>query len=115
MKFWYSVFVGTLIFGIVYLAFPPKAFAESIATMPNKGGGKIVLTNEICKMEGKTYSSLNRAYNYTSEGYSSEGCYALEDDTVIIVWNLNGKAQRMRYAADDFTLVKRKQSGGTQI
>lgn len=115
MKSWQVALGAIVVFVAVYLAFPPKAFAESIATMPNKGGGKIVLTNEICKMEGKTYSSLNRAYNYTSEGYSSEGCYALEDDTVIIVWNLNGKAQRMRYAADDFTLVKRRQAGGTQI
>ena len=115
MKSWKVALGAIVVFVAVYLAFPPKAFAESIATMPNKGGGKIVLTNDTCNMEGKSYPNLNRAYNYTSEGYSSEGCYTLEDETVIIVWNLNGKAQKMRYAVDDFTLVKRKQRGGTQI
>jgi hypothetical protein len=114
MKFWYSVFVGTLVFGLVYLAFPPKAFAESIAQMPNKGGGKIVLTNEICEMAGKTYKNLNRAYNYTSEGYGSEGCYTVEDETVVIVWNVQGSPQTMRYAASNFTLTKQR-SKGTQI
>lgn len=99
---------------VAIIMFSPPAKADSIASMPNKGGGKIVLTNEVCKVEGKTYSNLNRAYNYTSEGYSSEGCYTVEDDTVVIVWNLNGKPQKMRYAADDFILTKRR-SGGTQI
>lgn len=87
--------------------------AESIATMPNKGGGKIVLTNESCKYEGKTYSSLNRAYNYTSEGYGSEGCYGVEDDTVLVLWLVNGKPQRMRYSLDDFTLTKKSKGYGT--
>lgn len=89
------------------------ASAESIATMPNKGGGKIVLTNEVCKVEGKTYSNLNRAYNYTSEGYGSEGCFTVEDDTIVVIWNLQGTAQKMRYPADNFIILKKSKSYGT--
>jgi len=88
------------------------AVADTIASMPNKGGGKIVLTNEVCKLDGKTYSTLSRAYNYTSEGYSSEGCFYVEDETVLVVWKgPNGQPSRMRYPAENFTII-RKSSGG---
>jgi len=88
--------------------------AEAIATMPNQGQGKIVLTNEVCKVDGKTYSSLHRAYNYTVEGYGSEGCYAVEDDTVVVIWKKSdGGSQRMRYSLDNFTMTKK--GGGTRI
>ena len=93
---------------VAIIMFTPPVKAESIASMPNKGGGKIVLTNEVCKLGNKVYSELNRAYNYTSEGYGSEGCFMIEDDTVVIVWNLNGKAQKMRYPLDDFSLTNKK-------
>lgn len=114
MKPWQIALGAIVVFGAVILAFPSKVFAESIATMPNKGGGKIVLTNEVCKYAGKTYSNLNRAYNYTSEGYGSEGCFHLEDDTVVILWDVSGTAQKMRYSANDFTVIK-KSSGATRI
>ena len=85
------------------------ASAEAIATMPNQGQGKIVLTNETCKVDGKTYSSLSRAYNYTVEGYGSEGCYAVEDETVVVIWKKSdGSSQRMRYPLDSFTLTPKK-------
>lgn len=90
--------------------------AEAIATMPNQAQGKIVLTNEVCKYKGKTYSALNRAYNYTSEGYSREGCYHLEDETVVVIWKMDNEAKQMRYPVENFTLIKRNNtSGGTQI
>lgn len=95
--------------------FTPNAKAEAIASMPNKGGGKIVLTNEVCKYGEKTYSKLNRAYNYTDVGYGSEGCFYIEDETVVVIWSLNNKAEQMRYPAENFTILKRKQTGGTQI
>ena len=80
------------------------AQAEAIATMPNNANGKIVLTNEICKFKGKVYDSLRRAYNYTEQGYTSEGCYAIEDETVVVVWDSGNK---MRYPAANFTLTNR--------
>lgn len=88
------------------------ASAETIASMPNKGGGKIVLTNEVCKYEGKTYSNLNRAYNYTSEGYGSDGCYTVEDETVVVIWNVQGTSQKMRYSIDNFTIIKKSKGYG---
>ncbi len=90
--------------------------AEAIATMPNQAQGKIVLTNEVCKHKGKTYSALNRAYNYTSEGYSNEGCFHLEDETVVVIWSMSDGAKKMRYPVENFTLIKKNiTNGGTQI
>lgn len=80
-----------------------QASAEAIAMMPNKAGGKIILTKNDCVIKGKQYKELRQIYMFTSEGYTLEGCYGLEDETVLAVW-LNG--QKMRYPAENFTLVK---------
>lgn len=90
------------------------ASADTIASMPNQGGGKIVLTNEVCKLENKTYDTLRRAYNYTSEGYGSEGCYYVEDETVLVIWKgVNGQPSKMRYPAENFTIIKKARGYGT--
>lgn len=96
--------------GMVFVGFVQEVKAEAIATMPNEGGGKIVLTDETCKHDGKTYKELNRAYNYTTSGHGSEGCYFIEDETVVVVWATSSGAKRMRYPAENFTLT-RKRSG----
>jgi len=87
---------------------PMLAQAEAIATMPNEGGGKIVLTDEVCKNGGKTYSALSRAYNYTTSGHSSEGCFFIEDETVVVIWDTAAGVRRMRYPAENFTIIKKK-------
>jgi hypothetical protein len=87
--------------------------ADTIASMPNQGGGKIVLTNETCKHAGKTYSKLSRAYNYTSEGYTSEGCFYIEDESVVIIWDQNGSVSKRRYPAENFTIIKKSERYGT--
>lgn len=87
--------------------------ADTIASMPNQGGGKIVLTNEVCKYEGKTYSKLSRAYNYTSEGHTSEGCFYIEDETVVVIWKQSSGAKQMRYPAENFTIIKKSAGYGT--
>jgi hypothetical protein len=87
---------------------PMLAQADAIATMPNEGGGKIVLTDEICKHEGKTYNKLSRAYNYTTSGHGSEGCFYIEDETVVVIWNTSSGTRQMRYPAENFTLTKKK-------
>lgn len=94
---------------LVTFMLPTLAFADAIATMPNEGGGKIVLTDEVCKHDGKTYKELSRAYNYTTSGYSSEGCFFIEDETVVVIWALASGAKRMRYPAENFTVIKKKQ------
>lgn len=97
---------------LVILAFfiPAMAQAGAIATMPNEGGGKIVLTDETCKHDGKTYDTLSRAYSYSTSGHGSEGCFFIEDETVVVVWATSSGAKRMRYPAENFTIIKKKQS-----
>jgi hypothetical protein len=97
--------------GMVFVGFVQEVRADAIASMPNQGNGKIVLTDESCKHEGRTYSKLSRAYNYTAEGYSMEGCFYIEDETVVIIWKLvSGEAKQMRYPAENFTLNKKRSS-----
>ena len=91
----------------IFLFVPITVYADAIAEMPNKAGGKIVLTDEVCRHEGKSYDSLNRAYNYSQEGYTSEGCFKVEDSTVVVVWK-TGDGRTMRYPIASFTLVKQK-------
>jgi hypothetical protein len=76
--------------------------AETVATQPNQAGGKIVLTDDACVHNGKHYEKLNRAYNYGSAGYTSEGCWVIEDETVIVVWVDTN--QKMRYPITAFTM-----------
>ena len=90
---------------VTFMLLPAYAGAEAIANMPNEGGGMIVLTDDQCKHEGKVYKGLNRIYSYTAQGHNSEGCYGIEDDTVVAVWTSGNK---MRYPISSFTLIKRK-------
>lgn len=92
------------ILAILLLAFSINVQAEAIAQAQNEGGGFIVLTNEVCKAGGKTYNELRRVYGYTGSGVTQEGCYALEDDTVVVVWESGNKR---RYHASGFTLINR--------
>lgn len=92
----------------VLLCVPMLAQAGAIASMPNRAGGKIVLTDEACVHKGKTYEGLARAYNYSTEGYTTEGCFAIEDETVVVIWNDGSANSKMRYPAENFTIIKRK-------
>jgi hypothetical protein len=82
--------------------------AETVATQPNQAGGKIVLTDDPCIHKGKNYDKLNRAYNYGSAGYTSEGCWGIEDETVIVYWI--DTDQKMRYPVSAFTINKNHSS-----
>jgi hypothetical protein len=84
---------------------PSLAFAEVIASMPNQAGGKIVLTDEACRHKGKNYESLRKSYFYTTEGLTGDGCWALEDETVVIVW-VDSNTTR-RYPVANFDIRKR--------
>ena len=102
--------LGYAVLGAFLAVFITWVNAATIATMPNEGGGKIVLTDEICRHDGKTYDKLNRAYNYTTSGYSSEGCYFVEDETVVVIWALASGAKRMRYPIENFSLPRKPAS-----
>jgi hypothetical protein len=98
---------------VLALLIPSFVQAAAIATMPNKAGGKIVLTDEVCVHKSKKYDGLNRAYNYSTEGYTTEGCFIVEDDTVVVIWDDGTANSKMRYPAENFTIIKRK--SGTRI
>jgi hypothetical protein len=102
-----DLLIGTIV-GMVFVGFVQEVRADAIATMPNEGGGKIVLTDEVCKHKGTTYSTLSRAYNYTTSGHSSEGCFYIEDETVVVIWDTSAGVRRMRYPAENFTLIKKR-------
>jgi hypothetical protein len=93
---------------LITFMLPTVAFAGAIATMPNQAGGKIVLTDEACRHKGKTYDGLNRAYNYGAQGYTTEGCFFVEDETVVVIWDDGTATPRMRYPAENFTLINKK-------
>jgi hypothetical protein len=107
-KLLWRIYVGVLGIALfVLLLAPSLAQAEAIATMPNEGGGFIVLTDDPCKYEGKVYKKLNRLYSYTAQGNNADGCYGIEDDTVVAIWYTNGVDKR-RYPISSFTLTPKK-------
>jgi len=87
---------------LLLLSLSAHVSADTIATQPNQAGGKIVLTDDACIYKGKNYDKLNRAYNYGSAGYTSEGCWGIEDETVIVYWI--DTDQKMRYPITAFTM-----------
>ena len=93
---------------IALLFLPITASAEVIASMPNQAGGKIVLTTEQCKHKGKVYESLRKSYFYTTEGLTGDGCWYLDDETVVVVW-IDSNTTR-RYPAENFNIRKRSGS-----
>ena len=104
----WGVITGMCLMGLI-----DEVRAEAIASMPNQGQGKIVLTNETCTYDKKTYNTLKRAYNYTFEGYTTEGCFYVEDETIVVIWALAGKSSTMRYPLENFTLTKKSIKYGT--
>ena len=71
------------------------AFADSWA-MPNQAGGEIVLTDRKCS----GHKNLLAAYNYDSTGNYAEGCWAIVDGMVHVVWDRTGK--RYSYPMENF-------------
>jgi hypothetical protein len=94
----------------VLLCLPLLAVAEPIAQADNDGGGKIVLTNDACIVKGKHYENLYVIYSVLSGGRSIDGCYGLEGDTVVAIWE---DCTKYRYPVSIFTLIKKK--SGKQI
>jgi hypothetical protein len=91
------------------------AKAEMIAWLGNQAGGRIVITDEVCidPETNKRYDALKRAYNYSSAGGTSEGCFHIEDDSVVIVWvNTNGRS-KARYPVENFTLNPKYKKGNS--
>ena len=91
-----------LLIGAVLALATTLASAETVATLNNKAGGKIVLTNRPCVHKGVTHDKLNFVYNYGTSGYSSEGCWAIQGDVVSVVWF--DSEGTMRYPLTNFVI-----------
>ena len=87
------------------LCFSTVSFGAVVASMPNQAGGKIVLTDEACIHSGKSYQGLYKSYFYTPEGTTGDGCWRLDDETVVVVWIDSGNTKR--YPAANFSIRKR--------
>jgi hypothetical protein len=90
---------------LLLLCLSAHASAEMIAWLGNQAGGRIVITDEVCVDPDtkKRYDALKRAYNYSSAGGTSEGCYFLEDESIVIVWVNSGGRSKSRYPLENFT------------
>ena len=83
--------------------------AEMVAWLGNQGGGKIVITNQVCvdPVTNQRYDALKRAYNYDSSGGTSEGCFFVEDESVVVVWVEPTKRTTSRYPLVNFTISEK--------
>lgn len=92
---------------IALLMAPSISFGAVIASMPNQAGGKIVLTDETCIHNGKSYAPLMKAFNYSNSGTTGDGCWGLEDEVVTVIWvHPNGTTDKFRYPARNFQIRK---------
>ena len=85
---------------------PLSLLAKGVAYIDNVAGGRIVITNEVCRdKKGEVYKDMYRAYTYTSSGDTYDGCFEFEDDTIHFYWPAAKKEQRI--PIDQFTPLKK--------
>lgn len=90
---------------LIALCFIGSVQAKDIAWMPNQAGGRVVLTDEICKDgKGKTYQGLNRMFLYSETGLTLDGCFYIRGDVVDAVWD---DGVKMRYPTSNFRLFEK--------
>lgn len=84
---------------------PIIAQAEALAYLENKGGGRIVFTDEVCiAPNGKRYDNLAKMYGYDKGGQSLDGCYGIEDNMIVGVWEDGAK---YRYNPESLVIIKK--------
>ena len=106
-----KILVALLLIGTI-----TNAKAEMVAWLGNQAGGKIVITDEVCvdPITKERYDVLKRAYNYDSSGGTSEGCFFVEDETIMMVWVDAKGRTKARYPIVNFTLNEKfKKNKGT--
>lgn len=91
------------------------AKAEMVAYLPNQAGGRIVLTDEVCidPVTKERYDALKRAYNYGASGSTSEGCFLVEDDSVVVIWVNARSRDKSRYPLENFTFNRNYKKGNS--
>jgi len=91
------------ILALAMVAVMSSASAESIAYLANKGGGRIVITDEACSnQKGKI------AYT-TGDSNTILGCWFIDDLYVHIVWADDGKLRS--YPLENWILMPKKTPG----
>lgn len=89
-----------LIFSIALLA--STSSLAQVYVMPNEGGGEITLTSRPCEHKGKNYPSLKEAYTWSNQLYVN-GCWAVIDGNVHIIWNIGDRSERRVYSINSFS------------
>lgn len=82
------------------------AHAEIIATMPNKAGGMLYLTNNVTE-KCKPFRTM---FANNSEGKSIFGCWFLDEVVIHVRWEDGGTSA---FPVEAFTLVKKNK--GTDL
>tara|TARA_R110000868_G_scaffold48833_3_gene158043 strand:- start:15 stop:314 length:300 start_codon:yes stop_codon:yes gene_type:complete len=72
--------------------------ANPFAETDNQAGGKIVILTDVCEAD----KAQSRAYFYTRDGLTEEGCWKYDAETIVIVWERQGKR---RYPINMFSLM----------
>lgn len=63
------------------------AFGQTLS-MPNRGGGEIVLTTEgPCVLFGTRFTDARIAFSYGPKRQALRGCWSLLDGAVYILWD----------------------------
>jgi hypothetical protein len=95
------------------------AHAEIFATAGVKGDrdGRTVLTTDPCEIKfdllqiglnKATTSEMRRAFYYTSDGKTNEGCWKHDAGTVLLVWSVEQIVRR--WPVDNFKVADKKAS-----
>jgi hypothetical protein len=74
------------------------AHADNFAETDNQNGGKIIIMTDACDSD----KNLSRAFFYTRDGVTEDGCWKYDAETVVITWEKQGKR---RYPIGFFSLM----------
>lgn len=92
-----------LLVTLIAVLLSQTAFADTKAYVKNQGGGRIVLTDEVCS----TNENMLRSYKYTGRKDNHktwEGCWKDDDITIYVKWVDEPHGQR--YEKRKFKVVK---------
>jgi hypothetical protein len=77
---------------------PISVYADSVY-MNNDAGGKVVLNDGNCTLNGKSYKELRSAYAYGKTGEMVDGCWTVLDGVIHVVY---ATGDRRVYEFTDF-------------
>jgi len=88
--------VKKLTMSIILIGAVATASAQNVlGTIKNQAGGKIVLLEEPCAKANS--QGQRRAFFWTEDNYSDDGCWKLDNGTVVVEWDTHG---RRRYPTE---------------